>query len=173
MCCDTYIDGVGTAYDNPYYVRFFLTLNRIKGELKQKTIESMKERLGSELRVEITRHINVELQSNLQLTAVSLAIHQISGMMLVLITSILNPIAGVVVAMATGFFTLFIGQDVNSTYWRVRTAMEISEEISKHRVQISKDLSSHLWKTFHATSDNLKKVAENLEEYRRRIAYTD
>lgn len=173
MCCNTYIDGVGTANDDPYFVRFFLTLNRIKGEIKQKTIESMKERLQSELCVEITRHINLELQSKFELATVSLAIHQISGMLLVLIASLLNPIAGAVVAVVTGLVSLVIGTDVNSRRWREKIAMEISDEISKQRVQISKKLSSHLWTIFHETSDNLKNVSEYLEDYRRRIAYTD
>ncbi|XP_065922645.1 uncharacterized protein [Magallana gigas] len=167
MCCNTYIDGVGTANDDPYFVRFFLTLNRIKGEIKQKTIESIKERLRSELCVEITRHINLELQSKFELATVSLAIHHISGMLLVLIASLLNPIAGAV----TGLVSLVFGQDVNSRRWREKIAMEISDEIS--RVQIFKKLSSHLWTIFHETSDNLKNVVEDLEEYRRRIAYTD
>lgn len=173
MCCNTNIDGVGTANDDPYFVRFFLTLNRIKGEIKQKTIESMKERLQSELFVEITRHINLELQSKFELATVSLAIHQTSGMLLVLIASLLNPIAGAAVAVVTGLVSLVIGQDVNSRRWREKIAMEISDEISKQRVQISTKLSSHLWTIFHETSDNLKNVSEYLEDYKRRIAYTD
>lgn len=173
MCCDAYIDGVGTVDHSPYYVRFFVTLNRIKGELKEKTIDSMKECLVSELSVEIKRHINLELQSKLHLPTVALAINQISGMMLVLIASVLNPIAGVVVAVATGLFTFLIGQDVNSRLWRESIVMEIFEEVSKHRAKISMELSSHLWKTFHAASDHLNTIAANLEDYSRRIAYTE
>lgn len=173
MCCNTYIDGVGTANDDPYFVRFFLTLNRIRGEIRQKTIEKMKERLQSELCSEITRYINLGLKSKFDLLTVSLALSQLSGMVIVLIASLLNPIVGVVVAVYTGVFFMIKGQDVNYRLWREKIAMEIFDEISKQRVQISKKLSSHLWTIFHETSDNLKNVAEYLEDYKRRIAYTD
>lgn len=173
MCCNTYIDGVGTANDDPYFVRFFLTLNRIRGEIRQKTIEKMKERLQSELCSEITRYINLGLKSKFDLLTVSLALSQLSGMVIVLIASLLNPIGGVVVAVYTGVFLMVKGQDVNDRLWREKIAMEIFDEISKQRVQISKKLSSHLWTIFHETSDNLKNVAEYLEDYKRRIAYTD
>lgn len=173
MCCNTYIDGVGTANDDPYFVRFFLTLNRIRGEIRQKTIEKMKERLQSELCSEITRYINLGLKSKFDLLTVSLALSQLSGMVIVLIASLLNPIGGVVVAVYTGVFLMIKGQDVNYRLWREKIAMEIFDEISKQRVQISKKLSSHLWTIFHETSDNLKNVAEYLEDYKRRIAYTD
>lgn len=173
MCCNTYIDGVGTANDDPYFVRFFLTLNRIRGEIRQKTIEKMKERLQSELCSEITRYINLGLKSKFDLLTVSLALSQLSGMVIVLIASLLNPIGGVVVAVYTGVFLMVKGQDVNYRLWREKIAMEIFDEISKQRVQISKKLSSHLWTIFHETSDNLKNVAEYLEDYKRRIAYTD
>lgn len=173
MCCNTYIDGVGTANDDPYFVRFFLTLNRIRGEIRQKTIEKMKERLQSELCSEITRYINLGLKSKFDLLTVSLTLSQLSGMVIVLIASLLNPIGGVVVAVYTGVFLMVKGQDVNYRLWREKIAMEIFDEISKQRVQISKKLSSHLWTIFHETSDNLKNVAEYLEDYKRRIAYTD
>lgn len=173
MCCNTYIDGVGTANDDPYFVRFFLTLNRIRGEIRQKTIEKMKERLQSELCSEITRYINLGLKSKFDLLTVSLALSQLSGMVIVLIASLLNPIGGVVVAVYTGVFLMVKGLDVNYRLWREKIAMEIFDEISKQRVQISKKLSSHLWTIFHETSDNLKNVAEYLEDYKRRIAYTD
>lgn len=98
----------------------------------------------------------MELKSKFELVTVSLALHQLSWMLPVLIESLLNPIAGVVVAVVTGLFTM-IGQDVNNRIWREKIAMEISDESSKQRVQISENLSSHLWTIFHETSDSSKK----------------
>lgn len=60
MCCNINIDGVGIVNDDFYFVWFFLILNRIKGEIKQKIIELMKECLQFELFVEIIRYINLE-----------------------------------------------------------------------------------------------------------------
>lgn len=62
LCYETYIDGIGDIYHDPYNVRFFLTLHRIKGELKEKTIESIKKCLGSEICAEIKRYIDFELE---------------------------------------------------------------------------------------------------------------
>lgn len=91
--------------------------------------------------------------------------------MLIVIASILNPFAGVVAFVATGLFTFFSAQDVNSRSWREGVAMEIFTEVSNNRYTIIRELSSHLWQTFNVTSDHLKTVAENLEDYRRSIAY--
>lgn len=164
LCYETYIDGIGNIYSDPYNVRFFL--HRIKGELKEKTIESIKRCLGSEMCAEIKRHIDFELKSKLHLQTVALAIHHMSGMMLVLLASLLNPIAGVVADMATGWLTFLIGQNVNSRAWRDSTALEIFKEISNKRVTIVKELSEHLLKTFNYTSNDLKTVAEDLETFR-------
>lgn len=171
LCYETCIDGIGNIYSDPYNVRFFLTLHRIKGDLKEKTIESIKRCLGSEMCAEIKRHIDFELKSKLHLQTVALAIHHMSGMMLVLLASLLNPIAGVVAAMATGWLIFLIGQNVNSRAWRDSTALEIFKEISNKRATIVKELSEHLWKTFDYTSDDLKTVAEDLDTFRKCLAH--
>lgn len=115
------------------------------------------------------------LQSRLSLNVILEALNMVTKVMLasmlVVIASILNPIAGVVAVVATGLFTFFSAQDVNSRSWRDGVAMEIFTEVSNNRNAIIRELSSHLWQTFNVTSDHLKTVAENLEDYRRRVAY--
>lgn len=49
--------------------------------------------------------------------------------------------------------------------------MEIFKEVSKNKVAILNELSAHLWKTFHVTTDHLKTVADNLKDYSGRITY--
>lgn len=115
------------------------------------------------------------LQSRLPLGIIRDALNMVTTVMLasmlIVIASILNPFAGVVAFVATGLFTFFSAQDVNSRSWREGVAMEIFTEVSNNRYTIIRELSSHLWQTFNVTSDHLKTVAENLEDYRRSIAY--
>lgn len=177
LCYDTYVDGIGRTNSNPYYVRFFLTLHRIKSELKEKTIESIKEGLGSEICAEIKTHLTLEIQGKLQLDIILDAFNLVStaiiASMLLVMASLMNPITGVVAAVAAGLITFFSGQNVNSRSWRESVAMEIFKEVSNNRVVIVKELSSRLWKTFHVTADHLKTVAEYLEVYNGRIAYDE
>lgn len=177
LCYDAYVDGIGSTNSDPYYVRFFLTLHRIKSELKEKNIESIKECLGSEICAEIKRHLTLQIQGKLQLHIILDALNLVSTVilasMLLIMTSLINPITGVVAAVATGLITFLSGQNVNSRSWREYVDMEIFKEVSNNRDDIIKELMSHLWNTFHVTSDHLKTVAENLEDYRRRIAFVE
>lgn len=175
LCHHTHVDGIGKVGSSSYYVRFFLTLHKIKSELKEKTIESIKECLGSEICAEIQEHLTLKIKDKLQLDIILDALNLVSTMilasMLLVMTTIINPVAGVVAVVATGLITFFSGKDVNSRSWRDAVAMEIFNEVSNNKVAIIKELSSHLWKTFHVTTDHLKTVAGNLKDYSRRITY--
>lgn len=177
FCYDAYIDEIGNIHSGAFYVRFVLTLHRIKRELKKQTIESFKECLGSEIRAEIKKHFNMGPLSRLSLDvikdAIDMGLNVIIASMLILIASILNPFAGVVAVVVTGLFTFLSAQDVNSRSWRDGVAMEIFTEVSNSRNAIIRELSSHLWQTFNVTSDHLETVAENLEVYRKRVAYSN
>lgn len=105
--------------------------------------------------------------------AIDMGLNVIIASMLILIASILNPFAGVVAVVVTGLFTFLSAQDVNSRSWRDGVAMEIFTEVSNSRNAIIRELSSHLWQTFNVTSDHLETVAENLEVYRKRVAYSN
>lgn len=176
LCNDAKIDEIGNTNSGAYHVRFFLTLHRIKSELKKQTIESIKECLGSEICAEIKRHLDIRLRSRLPLAVIVDAIEWVNKVMLaymlIAIASILNPFAGVAAVVVTGLFTFFSAQDVNSRSWRESVAMEIFKEVSNNRNSITMELSSHLWLTFNVTSDHLRTVAENLEDYRCRVAYS-
>lgn len=176
LCFDASIDGIGSTYSGAYNVRFFLTLHRIKSELKKQTIESIKECLGSEILFEIRRHLNMGLENTrlplrFILDLVNMVAKVMIGSLLIVITSILNPFAGVVAVVATGLWTFFSAEDVNSRSWREGVAMEIFTDVSNKRYNIKQELSSHLWQNLNVTSDHLKTVAENLEDYRRSIYY--
>lgn len=117
--------------------------------------------------------IQGKLQLHIILDALNLVSTVILASMLLIMTSLINPITGVVAAVATGLITFLSGQNVNSRSWREYVDMEIFKEVSNNRDDIIKELTSHLWNTFHVTSDHLKTVAENLEDYRRRIAFVE
>lgn len=175
LCHNTHVDGIGKVGCSSYYVRFFLTLHKIKSELKEKTIESIKECLGSEICAEIQEHLTLKIQDKLQLDIILDALNLVSTVilasMLFVMTTLINPVAGVVAAVATGLITFFSGKDVNSRSWRDGVAMEIFKEVSNNKVAIINELSAHLWKTFHVTNDHLKTVADNLKDYSGRITY--
>lgn len=175
LCHNTHVHGIGKVGCSSYYVRFFLTLHKIKSELKEKTIESIKECLGSEICAEIQEQLTLKIQDKLQLDIILDALNLVSTVilasMLFVMTTLINPVAGVVAAVATGLITCFSGKDVNSKSWRDGVAMEIFKEVSNNKVAIINELSAHLWKTFHVTTDHLKTVADNLKDYSGRITY--
>lgn len=101
--------------------------------------------------------------------AINLASTVVLASMLIVMISILNPLAGVFAVTATGFITLLFGQDVNSETWRDAIAEEIYKEISNRQSAIEKEISSLLKQKLNVASDDLNAVAKKLEEFRRRI----
>lgn len=141
--------------------------------MKDKTKESITKHLGEEIRSEISNRIRLEPESkfplDLILKAINLASTIVLASVLIVMISIVNPLAGVVAVTATGFVTLLIGKDVNSETWRDTIAAEIYKEVSNRQNAIENELSSLLKQKLNVASENLNAVAKNLEEFRRRI----
>lgn len=176
LCCDAYIDDIGSTNSDPQVIRSIFNLTIIKSELKKLTIESIKESLGSELSAEIKRHFEFKLEASLQLhtviDAINFAIAMLLTSILILISTIFLPLA-IVAAVATGLVTIFTGPDVNSRSWREGVAKEIYEEIYNKKYTIVHRISSHLRQSFRVTSDQLNNVAERLDDFIRRIDSID
>lgn len=173
VCRHAYISGIGNVNSGSYTTRSIFTLNRITAELKDKTKESITKHLGDKIRSEISNRIRLEPESkfriDLILKAINLASTIVLASMLIVMISIVNPLAGVVAVTATGFVTILFGQDVNSETWRDAIAEEIYKEISKRQFAIENELSSLLKQKLIVASDDLNAVAKKLEEFRRRI----
>lgn len=173
VCRQAYISGIGNVNSGSYTTRSIFTLNRITVELKDKTKESITKHLGDKIRSEIRSRIRLEPESkfrfDLIMKAINLASTVVLASMLIVMISILNPLAGVFAVTATGFITLLFGQDVNSETWRDAIAEEIYKEISNRQSAIEKEISSLLKQKLNVASDDLNAVAKKLEEFRRRI----
>lgn len=173
VCRQAYISGIGNVNSGSYTTRSIFTLNRITVELKDKTKESITKHLGEEIRSEISNRIRLEPESkfplDLILKAINLASTIVLASVLIVMISIVNPLAGVVAVTATGFVTLLIGKDVNSETWRDTIAAEIYQEVSNRQNAIKNELSSLLKQKLNVASENLNAVAKKLEEFRRRI----
>lgn len=141
--------------------------------MKDKTKESITKHLGEEIRSEISNRIRLEPESkfplDLILKAINLASTIVLASVLIVMISIVNPLAGVVAVTATGFVTLPIGKDVNSETWRDTIAAEIYQEVSNRQNAIKNELSSLLKQKLNVASENLNAVAKKLKEFRRRI----
>lgn len=177
LCCDAYINEIGNTYSGPQNIRSIFNLNYIKSELKKKTIESIKESLGSEIRAEIKKHIKLRLESKLQLDkildAINLAIGILLASIVIVIAEVLISFA-IIAVVASGLVTLSSsGQNVNSRSWREGVAKEIYKDLSDNRYKILKEISTHLRRSFNATNEHLKTIAENLEDFIRRIDLID
>lgn len=173
VCRQAYINGIGNVNSDSYTTRSIFTLNRITVELKDKTKESITEHLRDEICSEIKNHIRLEPESKLRLDlilkAINLASTIVLASMLIVMISIVNPLAGVIAVTATGFVTLLIGKDVNSETWRDTIAREIYNEVSNRQNAIENELSSLLRQKFNVASDDLNAIAKKLDDFRRRI----
>lgn len=173
VCRRAYISGIGNVNSGSYTTRSIFTLNRITVELKDKTKKSITEHLRDEIRSEIRNRIRLEPESKLRLDlilkAINLASTIVLASMLIVIISILNPLAGVVAVTATGFATLLIGRDVNSETWRDNIAEEIYNEVSNRQNAIENELSSLLKQKLKAASDDLNAVIKRLDDFKSRM----
>lgn len=177
VCRHAYISGIGNVNSDSCTTRSIFTLNRITVELKDKTKESITKHLGNEIFSEMRNRIKLEPESKFQLDLIVKAINLLSTIvltsMLIVMISIVNPIAGVVAATATGFVTLLTSQDVNSETWRDMIAADIYKEVSNRQNAIENELSSLLREKLNVASDDLNAVAKKLEEFIRRIDSID
>lgn len=177
VCRHAYISGIGNIYSASYKTHSIFTLNKIAVKLKDKTKESITRYLGTELCYELRNHIRLEPGNTLRLELIQDIFGKTTGVvlatMLIVMISIVNPIAGVFAAAGAGLLTVLTCPDVNSTSWRDMIANEIYNEVSNQRLAIENEFSSLLRESMNVASDHLNTVAESLDDFRRRLDQID
>lgn len=178
LCFDAVIQESGNTYSDPYVCRSSSTVNRIKKELMKKTVDSVSEHLGSEICTEIQKHIEKEMQSKFKFDPVLIKTFlDFSSLAFVgvitLIASLLNPILGILLAILSVLGTLFFAVDVNSRSWRRNVASDIYKQVDKNKEKVLKELSSNIRNRCRITVDQLRIIAELLEDFRSHIHLND
>lgn len=181
LCNEAVIEESGNARSDPYYCRSGSTIKRLRKELIAKTLDSVSEYLGSEISAEIQKHIESEIRSKFDPSlfqfdfglASMVLVETLSFGAIALVTALINPFAGLLVAVVGGLVTYFTAVNVNSPSWRRNVANEIYEKISENKQTVLKELSSNIKKRCEVTADHLTKVIRQLEDFLRRIHLTD
>lgn len=164
LCYDAYLNGIG-KHSYPQYIPPIFKLHSVKSELKKKTIYSIKESLGSEVCAELIKHITFKIQIDTIQDVINVAIRVFLTPFLLMILFPLSIVAAVTPALVPRLPI----QNVNSRSFSEGVAKEIYRDLSDNRYNIIKEISSHLRQSFNATNEHLKTVAENLEDFSRRI----
>lgn len=177
VCRFAYISGIGNVNSGSYTTRSVFTLNRISVQLQDEVKESITRNLGTEICSELRKHIRLEPGNTLRLELIQDVLGKATGVvlasMLIVMISIVNPIAGMVAAAGAGLVTILAGTDANSISWRDTVAEEIYKEVSNRRLTIENEFSSLLRAKFELASDDLNTVERSLEDFRRRIDLID
>uniref|UniRef100_A0A8W8NZR8 Peptidase S1 domain-containing protein n=1 Tax=Magallana gigas TaxID=29159 RepID=A0A8W8NZR8_MAGGI len=179
LCFSAVIQESGNTDSDPYYCRSFFTVRRLKRELVENTMESMRQSLVSEVRSEIHQHIakNVKgkvgpIQFFISLAFPTILNSMILGVAIIVALWVSSIAALIVSAFVIGASFLF-AVDVNSTSWRRKVADEIHENLSKNKEKVLKDISSNIKRRCKETIDQLKTFTRHLEDFQRRINLID
>lgn len=179
LCFSAVIQESGNTDSDPYYCRSFFTVSRLKRELVEKTMESMRQSLVSEVRSEIHQHIakNVKGKVGPFQFFISLAFPTIlNSMILGVAISValwVSSIAALIVSAFVITASFFFAVDVNSTSWRRKVADEIHENVSKNKEKVLKDMSSNIKRRCKETIDQLRTFTRHLKDFQRRINLID
>lgn len=137
LCFSAVIQESGNTDSGPYYCSFF-TVRRLKRELVENTMESMRQLLVSEVEDEIDQHIAkyvLDRVGPIQ-TFISLdfptIINSISFGIAIIVAMWFNVIPVLIVSAFVIIASLLIAVDVNSISWRKKVANEIYENLSKN-----------------------------------------
>lgn len=181
LCNDAVIEESGNSRSDPYYCRSGSTIKRLKKELVKKTLDSVSQYLGSEISVEIQKHIESELRGKFDPSsfvfdfglASLVLLETFSFGALALVAGLINPLAGLLVAFVGGLVTFFTAVNVNDPSWRRNVANEIYEKVSENKQKVIKELTSDIKKRCEVTADHLTRVIRQLEDHIRRIHLID
>lgn len=178
LCFSAVIQESGNTDSGPYYCSFF-TVRRLKRELVENTMESMRQLLVSEVEDEIDQHIAkyvLDRVGPIQ-TFISLdfptIINSISFGIAIIVAMWFNVIPVLIVSAFVIIASLLIAVDVNSISWRKNVANEIYENLSKNKVKVIKDISSNIKQRCKETIDQFRSVSSQLENFKRRINLID
>lgn len=179
LCFDAVIQESGNINSDPYVCRSSSTVNRLKQELMNKTVESVSKYLGTEICSEIQRHIETEIQRKFRIGTDSIStVLNFSSLILLetvltVIASILNPLLGTLFAFISVVGTLLLAVNVNSRSWRRDVANEIYKHVDENKEKVLKELSKNIRIRCRITMDHLKIIADRLEEFRSSIQLND
>lgn len=181
LCNIAVIEESGNSTSDPYYCRSGSTIDRLKGELVEKTLDSVSKHLGSEISAEIQKHIESEIKSkfdpslfnfNLGLAS-SVIVDTLSVGAVALVTALIFPLAGLFIAVVGSLLTLFSAVNVNSPLWRRDVANEIYKQVSDKKQKVLEELASDMKKRCEITADQLTGIIRQLEDHIRRIHLID
>lgn len=181
LCNEAFIEESGNARSEPYYCRSGSTIKRLKKELVKKTLESVSQYLGSEISTEIHKHIESELRTKFDPSsfvfdfglASLLIVETFSFGALALVAGLINPLAGLLVAVVGGLVTYLTAVNVNDPSWRRNVANEIYEKVSENKQKVIRELTSDIKNRCEITTDHLTRVIRQLEDHMRRIKLID
>lgn len=174
LCFEAVIQESGNINSDPYVCRSSSTVERLKKELIEKTLESVSGYLGSEICAELQRHIvsDIKRKFKFDLDPFNIAKSMMHYQSLfVAIATIISHTAGIVVGIVSVAITVFIAVDVNSESWRRDVATEIYENVSKKEVE--EEVTSSMIKKWEITIDELDNIVGQLETFRNRLNLSD
>lgn len=179
LCFEAVIEESGNINSAPYICRSNSTVERLKKELVQKTLESVSNYLGEDICKEMERHIVSDIKSKFNIDVNPFTkFLEISALILLqsvltVIAAIINPFAGVIVGIVSAVGTFIITVNVNSEAWRRDVASEIYENVSKNKQNVIRDVTANIKERCKHTIDQLDNIAKHLEVFRMRIDLSD
>lgn len=179
LCFEAVIQESGNINSDPYVCRLSSTVERLKKELIEKTLESVSGYLGSEICAEMQRHIVSDIKRKFKFDLdpfkkfLDISKLILLQSVLTAIAAIINPYAGIVVGVVSAVSTVFIAVNVNSEAWRRDVATEIYEKVSKNKQEVVQEVTSNMIKRGKITIDELDIIVGQLETFRRRIDLSD
>lgn len=179
LCFEAVIQESGNINSDPYICRSNSTVERLKKELVERTLESVSKYVGEDICKEMQRHIVTDIKSkyNIDVNPFTKFL-EISGLILLqtvltVIAGIINPFAGVIVGIVSAVGTFIITVNVNSETWRRDVASEIYENVSKNKENVIRDVTSSIKERCKITTDELDNIAKKLETFRTQIVLSD
>lgn len=178
LCFEAVIEESGNINSDPYYCRSSSTVERLKKELMEKTLQSVSDYLGSDICEEMQRHIVSDIKNKFDFDLDPFTkFLNISKLILVqtiltgLAALVINPYVAVVVGVFTALGTFFVAINVNSRVWRGNVADEIHEKVSKNRDEIVKEVTSNVMERCEITKYQLNHIITQLDVFRRDLNF--
>lgn len=179
LCFEAVIEESGNINSDPYICRSSSTVERLRKELVQRTLDSVSKYLGEDICKEMQRHIVSDIKSKYNIDVNPFTkLLEISGLILLqtvltIIAAIINPFAGVIVGIVSAVGPFIITVNVNSEAWRRDVASEIYENVSKNKQNVIRELTLNIKERCKITIYQLDNIAEHLEVFRMRIDLSD
>lgn len=170
---------VGTIHNASYNCRSMFTVRRLKDQLVEQTLHKAAETFTSEITPRIAERIETDINthlaekfSNLKFQISDKLFADIRSVVLLVILSIFNPIAGIMYAVFL-VKTFIWSVDVNSEDWRAGIADEIYATIVENKANILSKIGNPLrdvcWDAYEALSE----VSDKVDYFKHRLKQTD